>query len=64
MCLQRIYVIIKMVSRKLDFESLEIAKMDFLHYTTQRVMDGWIVSGGRRPQDGPNVHHGLSLMSH
>jgi hypothetical protein len=29
------------------------------------MMDGLIVSGGvaRGPQDGPNVHHGLSLMS-
>jgi hypothetical protein len=32
-------------------------------------MDGWIVSGrsstsARRPQDGPNVHHGLSFDVH
>jgi hypothetical protein len=32
------------------------------------MMDGWIVGMGsstlsRGPQDGPNVHHGLSLMS-
>jgi hypothetical protein len=29
------------------------------------MMDGLIVSGGvaRGPQDGPNVHYGLSLMS-
>jgi hypothetical protein len=31
-------------------------------------MNGWIVSGGealmqRGPQDGPNVHHGLSFKS-
>jgi hypothetical protein len=36
-------------------------------FTKPKRRDGWIVSGGvallHGPHDGPNVHHGLSLMS-
>jgi hypothetical protein len=48
-----------------DFKTCEISRVEEHHLRLVR-MDGLSVGSStpaRGPQDGPNVHHGLSLMS-